>query len=469
MNYLHIFDSVETFNEKIGWGYGQMPVVGIIDKNFDEVEDRPTYVKEPVCELTYKGPTSNLFHSAYNIKSVSIDGEYVYNNTNERTWKEFTITPNDVSNNGGILYSNLFDSQMIFTKSAPIIEITTEGGVLPTDEFGVIFPYNNGQMIFVGDFTSGAILKDGVLTTNFISLDKTLGEVEKVSFIVYRSGSGFLTTNIRYFSVDELTEEIVIENKNLTPGDTLEEAPDNLITFPACGQYIDYMLLEKIDGPFNLDEDLFIAYSNGSFAGGYPVSLYTSSGFAYDEKTIILPIQGILGEEYTGQVFVFGKGEIDENGSIVNITEILDTKITMIAKQSLDSIEITDSNKTITFEPFNRFAPILLQGTDILSYHGSAFMHNTGDKLLPIQFSQCPYLESITLPKSIKHFSFTAINGCNNLKSIICQTKNAPSINSSYSCNDIPNVVVRVPKGSNYSEWEAHPYFIRNNWKIEYV
>jgi hypothetical protein len=141
----------------------------------------------------------------------------------------------------------------------------------------------------------------------------------------------------------------------------------------------------------------------------------------------------------------------------------------MVSKQTLDFIEITDSNKTITFEPFNRFAPILLQGTDILSYHGSAFMHNIGDELFPIQFSQCPYLESITLPKSIGNFDFTAINGCNNLKTIICQTKKAPYVDSGYSCNDIPNVIVRVPKGGDYSQWEAHSYFIRNNWKIEYV
>ena len=140
-----------------------------------------------------------------------------------------------------------------------------------------------------------------------------------------------------------------------------------------------------------------------------------------------------------------------------------------VAKPLYDITATSPRVDALPFEPFNRFAPILLQGTEILTYHGSAFMHNTGDELLPIQFSQCPYLESITLPKSIGHFDFTAINGCNNLKTIICQTKNAPSINSSYSCNDIPNVVVRVPKGSNYSEWEVHPYFIRNNWKIEYV
>ena len=343
MDYLHIFDGIEEYNEEIGWGYGQMPAVSICDKNFDEVEDRPAYVKKAICELTYKGPTSNLFHSDYNIKSVSIDGEYVYNNTNERTWKEFTITPDDVSNTDGILNSNLPDDKMVFTKSAPIVELTTEGGVLATDEIALIFPRSNQQGIIVGQFAGPTVLKDGVLTTNFISLDNSYGEVDKVSFIIYRNSSVFLTTNVRYFSVDEITTE------------------------------------------------------------------------------------------------------------------------------DLDSIEITDENKTITFEPFNRFAPILLQGTDILSYHSTAFMHNTGNELLPIQFSSCPYLESITLPKSINRFDFTAINGCNNLKTIICRTRKAPYIPLEYSCNDIPNVIVQVPKGGDYSGWEAHPYFIKNNWQIEYV
>ena len=35
--------------------------------------------------------------------------------------------------------------------------------------------------------------------------------------------------------------------------------------------------------------------------------------------------------------------------------------------------------------------------------------------------------------------------------------------------NGIPNVIVQVSKGGDYSEWEAHPYFIKNNWQIEYI
>jgi hypothetical protein len=467
MDYLHIFDSTEKYNEEIGWGYGQMPAVGIIDKNFDEVEDRPTYIKEPICELTYKGPTSNLFHSDFNIKSVSIDGEYVYNNTNERTWKEFTITPDDVSNDNGTLYSVLPDNKMFYTSSVPTIELTVDGGILPTDEYGVIFPYNNEQIIFGGILKDGSLLKDGVVTINSIALHETMGEFKKLSMIVYRGGIGYLTTNVRYFSVDEYTEEVV-ENKNITPSDTVEEAPDNLIAIPAHGQYVDYMLIEKMDGPFNPDKDFYLEYINGQLTGIAPIS--ELGDWLYDEKTMKLSVQTIISTDLTNAVMLFADIELDENGEIVGGVKFLDTKITMFCKnQPLDSIGVIEGNKTITFEPFNRFAPILLQGTDILTYHGSAFMHNTVNELLPIQFSSCPYLESITLPKSIKNFDFTAINGCNNLKSIICQTKNAPSINSSYSCNDIPNVIVQVPKGGNYSEWEAHPYFIKNNWKIEYV
>lgn len=467
MDYLHIFDSIEKYNEKIGWGYGQMPAVGICDKNFDEVEDRPTYVKYPVCELTYKGPTSNLFYSKYNIKSVSIDGEYVYNNTNERTWKEFTITPSDVSHNSGVLSSTLPDDKMIYTSSVPTIEITVDGGILPTDEYGIIFPYNNEQRVFVGNFDNGAVLKDGVLTTNFISLDNSFGEVDKISFIIYRNGIGFLTTNIRYFSVDEHMEEIVIENKNITPNDAIEVAPDNLIPLPAYGQYVVYMLIEKMDGPLNPDKDFCLQYLNGELVGATPISEIGDA--LYDEKTIKLYLQSIMPSDLTNLVMLFADIEFDENGESVKSFNFLDTKVTMFCKQTLDSIEITDDNKTITFEPFNRFAPILLQGTNILSYNGSAFMHNTGNELLPIQFSSSPYLESITLPKSIDHFNFTAINGCNNLKTIICQTITAPIIVSGYTCNDIPNVIVQVPKGGDYSEWEAHPYFIKNNWQIEYV
>lgn len=467
MDYLHIFDSIEKYNEKIGWGYGQMPAVGICDKNFDEVEDRPTYVKEPICELTYKGPTSNLFYSKYNIKSVSIDGEYVYNNTDERTWKEFTITPDDVSHNSGVLSSTLPDDKMIYTSSVPTIEITVDGGILPTDEYGIIFPYNNEQRVFVGNFDNGAVLKDGVLTTNFISLDNSFGEVDKISFIIYRNGIGFLTTNIRYFSVDEHMEEIVIENKNITPNDAIEVAPDNLIPFPAYGQYVEYILIEKMDGPLNPDKDFCLQYLNGELIGAVPIS--EMGDVLYDEKTIKLYLQSIMPSDFTNLVMLFADIEFDENGETVKSFNFLDTKVTMFCKQTLDSIEITDDNKTITFEPFNRFAPILLQGTNILSYNSSAFMHNTGNELLPIQFSSSPYLESITLPKSIDSFNFTAINGCNNLKTIICQTITAPIIASGYTCNDIPNVIVQVPKGGNYSEWEAHPYFIKNNWQIEYV
>lgn len=466
MDYLHIFDSTEKYNEKIGWGYGQMPAIGIFDNNFDEVEDRPTYVKKPVCELTYKGPTSKLFYSDYNIKSVSINGEYVYNNTNERTWKEFTITPDDVSNDNGTLYSTLPDDKMFYPGSVPTIELTVDGGILPTDSYGIIFPYNNEQIVFVGFLQDGSLLKDGVVTINFIALDVTMGEFEKMSMIVYRNGVGFLTTNVRCFSVDEYTEE-VIENKNITPNDTIEKAPDNLTAIPSHGQYIDYMLIEKMDGPLDPDKDFYLEYVNGELSGVVPIS--SLGDWLCDEKTMKIYFKTIIPPDFTNGVMLFADIELDEEGESVKSFKFLDTKITMFYKQTLDSIGIIEGNETITFEPFNRFAPILLQGTDILTYHGSAFMHNTVNELLPIQFSSCPYLESITLPKSIKYFDFTAINGCNNLKSIICQTKNAPSIKSGYSCNDIPNVVVRVPKGSNYSEWEAHPYFIGNNWKIEYV
>lgn len=466
MDYLHIFDGIEEYNEEIGWGYGQMPAVSICDKNFDEVEDRPAYVKKAICELTYKGPTSNLFFSDYNIKSVSIDGEYVYNNTNERTWKEFTVTPDDVSNNNSVLTSNLPDDKMVFTKSAPIVEITTEGGVLATDEIALIFPYGNQQGIIVGQFAGPTVLKNGVLTTNFISLDNSLGEVDKVSFVIYRNSSEFLTTNVRYFSVDEITtEEIVIENKNVIPGNTI----DNLNVFSVYNKYVYYLLVEKMDGPFNLDEDYFMEYAEGSFNGAFPVSMYVDADYLYDEKTLKLPVNIIGGNRWQGNIYMFGTCETDENGEILSVNNIFDTKVTIVAKPGLDSIEITDETKTITFEPFNRFAPILLQGTDILTYHSTAFMHNTGDELLPIQFSSCPYLESITLPKSINRFDFTAINGCNNLKTIICRTRKAPSIPAEYSCNDIPNVIVQVPKGGDYSGWEAHPYFIKNNWQIEYV
>lgn len=472
MDYLHIFDSIEKYNESIGWGYGQMPAVGICDKNFDEVENRPTYVKPPVCELTYKGPTSNLFYNDYNIKSVSIDGEYVYNNTNERTWKEFTVTPDDVSHNNGTLDSSLPNSKMIFIKSVPTIEITIEGGVLPTDECGVIFPYDNQQEILVGQFNpDNTVLKDGVLTMDFTSFTSSFDNVDKVSFIIYRSDSGFLTTNIRCFSVDETTEEIIIENKNIIPGDTPLDVPDNLKLFPTSSLYVDYILIEKIDGPLNLDEDFIVTYYAGSFAGGGSLRIYVDYGFFLinDEKTLLMPLEGNMRDTLTGTAMIFGNCETDEGGSIVSITNFFDTKCTVVGKESVKSIEITDDKKTITFESFNRFAPILLQGTNILTYHSRAFMHNTSNELLPTQFSSSPYLESITLPKSIKNFDLTAINGCNNLKTIICQTRKAPDIPLSYSCNDIPNVIVQIPKGGDYSEWEAHPYFIKNNWKIEYV
>jgi hypothetical protein len=354
-----------------------------------------------------------------------------------------------------------------------MLEMTVDGGIKEDDYIGIVWKQGNKYSVFWGFFDKEN-LKNGTLYFGPMhGADATL-DISNMTFVVGRDNAP-LTTYIRFYSVDDLEKEVILHaNETNTP------------PLPT-GVYIDYVLLEA-QRPLKLESDILWLKNIDTNEEEYAPVSYLEP-LLYDEKTIYYPIMSSFDENYA---LCFIEGTVDANGEFIDLGDIIETKLTVKCKETISNAKVTDSgSKTVMFELYNRFCPVLFSGTFVEEFDEGIYTYCNITELEPTFFSNCPYLkklviprnietinksgcfsgctslETLVLPKKLTLIDLGRLNGCSNLKTITCHATTAPKILTS---NALPqNVVVNVPKNSDYTSWENNSQIIKYNWTINYV
>lgn len=466
MKYLKQYQNQEEYDQEVGTnGYARIPNVAIIDES-----DTVKYISNPLRELSYKGPT-NLFYDNINVKKIMANNKVIYENTNERQWKEIIIQPeNCVVNSNGTIQT-FAPEFLIDVSSLPLIEVTVDGGLQVGDGCWLISKWSGEtQLLGLGGHFSQNDINNGVWSNLFYPEDLLVDN--KITYQVVRDGTP-LKTIIRYYGVEPFVNTIIVQGTPLIPRDI----------------YIDYVIIESIND-LDYQKDFLYFKMNGEFYDVIP--LYDMEQNMSSPKSFKLDVQGVSTAEFE---IGYCRPIFNENGELDSLDDIiyLDTKL-LVANPINPSDIIINEDTTIIYEPYNRFYPVHLKGTKVTTVNANAYKHNTVNKLNQNYFQNCTELkelyipdnitddndsqvlkgcnklEVVTLPKTLKTVHSSWFEDCINLKEIICLSPTQPVWLGGAFYSKVKNGVLKVPSGSDYSTWLA--YFNAEqdyNWTIEYI